>query len=331
MNHRQRSALWPTIALLIVMALVPPWTRTTDFAVGSVHERSERSAGYAVLFAPPEPSPSPSKVHRPKHLALAGEGVVIDFPRLLIQCVIVVLIGGGLIVTLKEGGAPPATSEPMDAIPARALLSRPPKPTHPQEGSRRWWQFRWRDNPPFEISGAALAVLLLLTVAMCRGALFRGPTWTNPETTGSLLVALFGSFCGLFGLSVPFSYIAWRAKGRSAPVATAGFCVAAVTVFVLSEVGQVRMAKAQEQVQRVRQETFPQQPRWMQGQPVTQAPQTAGPRSRFGGQVISGDQPWLKDVQVTPQQTDVAPESHVPVDPWEAAGFKPVSQPPRPR
>jgi hypothetical protein len=91
MNGKQQVALWAGITLLVVMSLFPPWAEIVNLE----GRRIERPAGYTSIFEPPQPT-SESEAWR------RWTSMRIDFSRLLIQWVIVTVVTGGAIITLRD-------------------------------------------------------------------------------------------------------------------------------------------------------------------------------------------------------------------------------------
>ena len=83
-NKRERRIIAAATAIIVLMALFPPWTYTFS-PPGAA--RTENPAGYAFLMTPPPPESS-------SHVA----GVGLDVTRLALQIGIVALISGGLLV-----------------------------------------------------------------------------------------------------------------------------------------------------------------------------------------------------------------------------------------
>ena len=83
MSKRQFIVMWVTIGVIVLMCLFPPWTRSGP----SGRQRTQ----YDSLLDPPR----------------SGR---LDGSMLLVQIVPVVLIGGGLMLSLKErsGQGPPS-------------------------------------------------------------------------------------------------------------------------------------------------------------------------------------------------------------------------------
>lgn len=93
MNKRQTIALWIAIGLIALMGLVPPWAHSESswgssggFGGGSHHSTGAYAAGYGLIFWPPKPE--------------SGE-LHVDLSRLFIQWLIVAVVGGGLVWTLR--------------------------------------------------------------------------------------------------------------------------------------------------------------------------------------------------------------------------------------
>ncbi len=88
----QRLIICVTLAIVIGMCLYPPWLRTCTF----MEYKMPLSSRYALLFTPPE-KPQPDnyrELYRWKHGWSFSASI--DIRRLLVQCGIVLLVGGGL-------------------------------------------------------------------------------------------------------------------------------------------------------------------------------------------------------------------------------------------
>ncbi len=81
--NKKHKIIWIGIAVVVLMCIFPPWIRVIELE-GS---RAYRSIGYHFLLAPPK--------------SKGIESYSIDLGRLIIQCVIVSLITGGLLYTLR--------------------------------------------------------------------------------------------------------------------------------------------------------------------------------------------------------------------------------------
>lgn len=80
MNKSQKTILVLVATLLCCNFLFPPWIHTYQQAgISQVH----RPAGYASIFAPPEPR---NEYRR--------DGVVMDTSRLVVQSLVVLIAGG---------------------------------------------------------------------------------------------------------------------------------------------------------------------------------------------------------------------------------------------
>jgi len=80
------TLLWLGIIAIVLMCLYPPWVQISRLPSSNI--KGTTPAGYAFIWQQPERS--------------RYSGIAIDFPRLSIQCFIVAVITGGLIVTLKD-------------------------------------------------------------------------------------------------------------------------------------------------------------------------------------------------------------------------------------
>jgi len=85
MNTSQKVALWVGIGVLVLMLVFPPWVGIQSLS-RTANITNVYPLGYAPLFSPPP----------------AGAGKQVDFGRLSIQCLAVVLVTGGMIYTLKD-------------------------------------------------------------------------------------------------------------------------------------------------------------------------------------------------------------------------------------
>lgn len=81
--NKKHKIIWIGIAVVVLMCIFPPWIRVIELE-GS---RAYHSIGYHFLLAPPK--------------SKGIESYSIDLGRLIIQCVIVSLITGGLLYTLR--------------------------------------------------------------------------------------------------------------------------------------------------------------------------------------------------------------------------------------
>ena len=83
-NKRQKVILCIAMALIVLMLLLPPWCIKYTTSGGVVI----RPCGYALLFVPPRAS---------------GRGSPrIDFSRLVVQAIIVLVVAGTLLFLFKE-------------------------------------------------------------------------------------------------------------------------------------------------------------------------------------------------------------------------------------
>ncbi len=87
MNRKQKICLWLGIVAIVIIGIFSPWLYTTT----GNGLNSKKNAGYScILFPPP-----------PKGVGLRY-GISLDVSRLCVQWVIVAVVTGGLIVTLKD-------------------------------------------------------------------------------------------------------------------------------------------------------------------------------------------------------------------------------------
>jgi hypothetical protein len=86
MNQVQKKFVLIGIAVMVLMCLVPPWTKTFHYKDAHM----EWPADYALIFAPPEVE--------------ALETVAMDFGRLFVQCAAVGLVIGGGVFHFREAG-----------------------------------------------------------------------------------------------------------------------------------------------------------------------------------------------------------------------------------
>jgi len=87
MNKRQVVALWVGIGLMVLMGVVPPWVEIVRGPIQGGGNYMEFPCGYYLLVAPPKPQNCIS--------------YKVDTTRLVIQFVLVALVMGGAILTLK--------------------------------------------------------------------------------------------------------------------------------------------------------------------------------------------------------------------------------------
>ena len=95
MNGKQKVCIWIGIALFVLMGILPPWVYRNDMDNNGAGLRMEASAGYSLLISPPE-------LRKPWNWDRSFTAVSIDVTRLLIQWAMVVVLVGGLFVTLRE-------------------------------------------------------------------------------------------------------------------------------------------------------------------------------------------------------------------------------------
>lgn len=86
MKRSQLIVLWSTIIVLVICCLVPPWTETHQHSGIS---RVYTPKGYALIFTPPSASSS-------------GRGVIVDIDRIVLQAVIILALGGGVLATVSR-------------------------------------------------------------------------------------------------------------------------------------------------------------------------------------------------------------------------------------
>jgi hypothetical protein len=84
MNKKQKVAICIAMALIVLMLVLPPWYTKYTTGAGTV----VRSAGYQLLFWPPAPR--------------ARWSVHVDFPRLAVQAMIVLVAAGTFFFLFKE-------------------------------------------------------------------------------------------------------------------------------------------------------------------------------------------------------------------------------------
>ena len=89
MNRTRESVMWAALSLLILSCLFPPW-RYTYVSPGSAAVVS-RPAGYSFLLNPPVPEQT-----------LRTFGVELDGARLVAQCALILVAGGGLVLVLRR-------------------------------------------------------------------------------------------------------------------------------------------------------------------------------------------------------------------------------------
>ena len=89
MSPKQKTILWIGIVLIVIMGLYPPWIITGSWQGG----QTENPGGYYFLTNPPTPD----------YKETTGiPGAKVDFSRLVIQWIIVVVIAGGLIISVRS-------------------------------------------------------------------------------------------------------------------------------------------------------------------------------------------------------------------------------------
>lgn len=126
MDGRQKVALWAGILLVVAMGIYPPWMEIVFEVSKESREASrpvENSIGYAWIFRPPR-SPSLRRhldatletVQTLKSVGVPvssmGEVIArfetmkafvrIDYPRLLLQWVLVAIVTAGAIITVRD-------------------------------------------------------------------------------------------------------------------------------------------------------------------------------------------------------------------------------------
>jgi hypothetical protein len=84
MNKHQLITLWVGLGIVLVMVLFPPWKYVYS---GVLQVTLEKQAPYAPIFAPPEIMRTPKGMWTAK----------IDFSRLVVQAVVVLLVTGGFV------------------------------------------------------------------------------------------------------------------------------------------------------------------------------------------------------------------------------------------
>jgi len=102
--------LWAGIIVIVLMCLFPPWVRVIRLPSSNI--KGTIAVGYAPLWQPPEPGLYYTPLEKLAGIpAWSKVGPVsIDFPRLLLQCFIIILVAGGLLYSLKSTrnhGRPP--------------------------------------------------------------------------------------------------------------------------------------------------------------------------------------------------------------------------------
>ena len=93
MNRRQNWILWIGIVVLVVLCIYPPWYRRTARFRGATVTYREQQIGRNCLW---------------RSLPLRDiemKGNYVDFQRLSLEMLAVVLITGGLLVTLRKGNS----------------------------------------------------------------------------------------------------------------------------------------------------------------------------------------------------------------------------------
>jgi hypothetical protein len=157
-NKKQAVVLWVALINGVVMGAFPPWIYTTDYSWGERSEKSERSAGYAFMGKPPQPVEGyfTSRLSEPNRKL--GAGVRIDAALLAVQYVLLAIIAGGLLFTLK--GKPSAgplpqsrtyTNEELNAALRQAKAASKRKPPDDADDDDN-------DDPPSRSPAPASAV-----------------------------------------------------------------------------------------------------------------------------------------------------------------------------
>lgn len=103
MNKKQKIVLWSCIFALVVVLIFPPW----NFVYRTPPRGPKYSdAGYSFIFVPP-PVPVTSRSSDGREEYYLGEyptgwNAEINYSRLVIPIVIVLLIGAGLMVSFRS-------------------------------------------------------------------------------------------------------------------------------------------------------------------------------------------------------------------------------------
>jgi hypothetical protein len=87
-NRNQKVILGIALGTIILTIIFPPWIEIFSGRLG-IH--SERPIGYAMIFLPPNPHPGELQY-----------SLSIDFSRLILQWLIVILTAGGLLFWMKD-------------------------------------------------------------------------------------------------------------------------------------------------------------------------------------------------------------------------------------
>ena len=104
MNRKQLLVLWIGVSLIFLMCLFPPWVRFREgFSVPGLSDNpymtsSRESVGYYCIAKPP------GKMDvKAKYLLSYGQ-FYLDISRLVVQCIVVALLTGAGIYTLRVKG-----------------------------------------------------------------------------------------------------------------------------------------------------------------------------------------------------------------------------------
>ena len=97
MNKKQKIALWSCIVAIVLIMMFPPW----KFVFANYHELNDRVAGYSFFLFPP-PVPDTDGTGKYLNRGTMGWDAEIDYSRLVIPIVIVLVICGGLMVSLRS-------------------------------------------------------------------------------------------------------------------------------------------------------------------------------------------------------------------------------------
>ncbi len=94
MNAKQKAFLWLGIIAFVLMGIFPPWF----YPINIEGLKSRTNVDYKSILSPPE------AIGENKYEGLIGASI--DFSRLAVQWVMVAVITGGFVVSLKNSRKP---------------------------------------------------------------------------------------------------------------------------------------------------------------------------------------------------------------------------------
>ena len=96
MNRKQRIVILIGIIIITIMLLIPPWKNYRVGGYGGVH------VGYGFLFDSSYRLHIGLSLERRWPTFLKSEDVYLDISRLFIQCVLVIVVVGGVVFMLHR-------------------------------------------------------------------------------------------------------------------------------------------------------------------------------------------------------------------------------------